>query len=82
MHGKDRGYRGNKTVVVGAMQCGGNICLKVVRRTERESLHGFIRENKARTKTPPRPTATNTEARIRLWSRGSVSAVMRGAWTA
>jgi hypothetical protein len=53
MHGKDRGYRGNKTVVVGAMQGGGNICLKVVRRTERESLHGFIRENKARTKTPP-----------------------------
>ena len=53
MHGKDRDYRGNKTDVVGAMQRGGNICLKVVRGTERESLHGFIRENKARTKTPP-----------------------------
>jgi transposase-like protein len=45
MHGKGRGYRGNKTVVVGAMQRGGNICLKVVRGTDRETLHGFIREN-------------------------------------
>lgn len=45
MKGKGRGYRGNKTVVVGAMQRGGNICLKVVRGTDRETLHGFIREN-------------------------------------
>jgi transposase-like protein len=45
MHGRGRGYKGNKTVVVGAMQRGGNICLKVVRGTDRETLHGFIREN-------------------------------------
>ncbi len=47
VEGRGRGYRGNKTVVVGAMQRGGNICLKVVRGTDRESLHGFIRENTA-----------------------------------
>ncbi|PLS84679.1 MAG: hypothetical protein CYG60_16650 [Actinobacteria bacterium] len=47
MKGKGRGYRGNKVTVVGAMQRGGNICLKVVRGTDRETLHGFIRENTA-----------------------------------
>lgn len=47
MHGKGRGYKGNKTVVVGAMQRGGNICLQVVRGTDRETLHGFIRANTA-----------------------------------
>jgi len=52
VEGKGRGYKGNKTVVVGAMQRGGNICLQVVRGTDRETLHGFIREN----------TAGNTEA--------------------
>ena len=52
VEGKGRGYKGNKVVVVGAMQRGGNICLQVVRGTDRETLHGFIREN----------TAGNTEA--------------------
>jgi transposase-like protein len=33
--------------VVGAMQRGGNICLQVVRGTDREALHGFIRKNTA-----------------------------------
>ncbi len=47
VEGKGRGYKGNKTVVVGAMQRGGNICLQVVRGTDRETLHGFIRENTA-----------------------------------
>ena len=47
MRGMGRGYKGNKTVVVGAMQRGGNICLKVVRGADRETLHGFIRENTA-----------------------------------
>ena len=47
MEGQGRGYKGNKTVVVGAMQRGGNICLQVVRGTDRETLHGFIRENTA-----------------------------------
>jgi transposase-like protein len=45
VEGEGRGYRGNKTVVVGAFQRNGNICLKVVRGTDRETLHGFIREN-------------------------------------
>src|SRR5215212_4795469 len=47
VEGKGRGYKGNKVVVVGAMQRGGNICLQVVRGTDRETLHGFIRENTA-----------------------------------
>ena len=47
VEGEGRGYKGNKTIVVGAMQRGGNICLQVVRGTDRESLHGFIRENVA-----------------------------------
>src|SRR5215213_10991177 len=47
VEGKGRGYKGNKAVVVGAMQRGGNICLQVVRGTDRETLHGFIRENTA-----------------------------------
>lgn len=42
-----RGYTGNKIVVVGALQRGGNICLQVVRGRDRETLHGFIRENVA-----------------------------------
>ena len=45
MKGKGRGYKGNKVTVVGAIQRGGNICLQVVRGTDRETLHGFIREN-------------------------------------
>lgn len=45
MQGQGRGYRGNKVTVVGAMQRGGNICLQVVKGTDRETLHGFIREN-------------------------------------
>jgi transposase-like protein len=40
-----RGYTGNKTVVVGAIQRGGAIRLQVVRGRDRESLQGFIREN-------------------------------------
>ena len=47
VEGKGRGYKGNKTVVVGAMQRGGNICLQVVRGTDRETLHGFVRKNTA-----------------------------------
>jgi transposase-like protein len=47
VEGEGRGYTGNKTVVVGALQRGGNICLQVVRGRDRETLHGFIRENVA-----------------------------------
>src|SRR3712207_5133007 len=44
VEGRGRGYTDNKTVVVGAMQRGGNIALQAVRRRDRETLHGFIRE--------------------------------------
>jgi len=47
MEGKWRGYRGNKTMVVGALQRGGNIVLQVVRGADRETVHGFIRQNVA-----------------------------------
>jgi len=47
VEGEGRGYKGNKTVVVGALQRDGNICLQVVRGRDRETLHGFIRENVA-----------------------------------
>ena len=47
MKGKGRGYKGSKVTVVGAIQRSGNICLQVVRGTDRETLHGFIRENVA-----------------------------------
>ena len=45
MKGRGRGHKGNKVTVVGAIQRGGNICLQVVRGTDRDTLHGFIREN-------------------------------------
>jgi transposase-like protein len=45
VEGEGRGYKGNKTVVVGALQRDGNICLQVVRGRDRETIHGFIREN-------------------------------------
>jgi transposase-like protein len=45
--GKGRGYTGNKTIVVGAIQRDGNIVLQVVQGRDRETLHGFIRENVA-----------------------------------
>jgi transposase-like protein len=47
VEGMGRGYRGNKTVVVGAFQRDGAIRLQVVRGRDRESLQGFIRENVA-----------------------------------
>jgi transposase-like protein len=45
VEGEGRGYKGNKTLVVGALQRDGNICLQVVRGRDRETLHDFIREN-------------------------------------
>lgn len=43
--GKGRGYKGNKAVVVGAVQRGGKIILQVVPDRSRETLHAFINEN-------------------------------------
>ncbi len=45
VEGMGRGYTDNKVVVVGAVQRGGAIRLRVVKGRDRETLHGFIREN-------------------------------------
>jgi len=47
VQGKGRGYKGNKAVVVGAVQREGKIILQVVQGRDRETLHEFIRENTA-----------------------------------
>jgi transposase-like protein len=43
--GKGRGYKGNKAVVVGAVQREGCIALQVVTSRDRETLHQFIKEH-------------------------------------
>lgn len=43
VRGKGRGYRDNKTMVVGAIQRGGNVRLKVEKRNDRKTLHAFIK---------------------------------------
>lgn len=43
--GKGRGYKGNKAVVVGAVQREGKIVLQVASSRNRETLHEFIRTN-------------------------------------
>jgi transposase len=47
VRGMGRGYRGNKTIVVGVVQRGGKIRLQVVPGADRETLHAFIREHVA-----------------------------------
>ncbi len=47
VEGMGRGYTGNKAIVVGAIQRDGAIRLQVVGARDRETLHGFIRENVA-----------------------------------
>ncbi len=44
VEGKGRGYRGNKTTVAGAVERDGDIRLKVIPDSTRETLHAFIRE--------------------------------------
>ncbi len=41
--GKGRGYRGNKSMVLAALQRGGNIRLRVDKSPDRATLHAFIR---------------------------------------
>ncbi len=43
VRGRGRGYRDNKTMVVGAIQRGGNVRLKVEQRADRKTLHAFIK---------------------------------------
>jgi transposase-like protein len=47
VEGMGRGYKENKTVVVGAFERGGTIKLQVVSGRDWETLQGFIRENTA-----------------------------------
>lgn len=44
VQGKGRAYKGNKTLVVGAIQRGGEVRLEVVKDRSRSSLHRFIKE--------------------------------------
>ncbi len=41
--GKGRGYRGNKTIVAGAIQRSGNVRLERIPDVRRTTLHGFIK---------------------------------------
>lgn len=43
--GKGRGYRGNKTIVAGAIQRGGNVRLEHIPDVEKKTLHGFIQRS-------------------------------------
>ena len=47
VRGKGRAYKGNKAVVVGAVERDGKIVLKVVPDRSRTTLHGFVRETTA-----------------------------------
>ena len=42
--GKGRGYSGNKSIVVGAVQREGKLVLKVIQARDRRTLHSFIEE--------------------------------------
>ena len=47
-HGKGRGaYMKNKAVVIGVIQRGGKVRLQVIDRTDRKTLHAFIKEHTA-----------------------------------
>ena len=41
-HGMGRGYVGNKAMVVGAVQRGGKVRMKVEKRDDKATLHGFV----------------------------------------
>ena len=43
--GTGHGYKGNKAVVVGAIQRGGKIVLQVVSARDKKTLHKFVKEN-------------------------------------
>lgn len=47
VRGKGRGYRGNKAMVLAAIQRGGQVRLKVDRSPDRPTLHAFIRKHTA-----------------------------------
>ncbi len=51
VRGKGHGYKGNKTIVAGAIQRGGDVVLQVIDDNGRHTLHGFIRNNTLPTAT-------------------------------
>ena len=65
VRGMGRGYTGNKAIVVGAIQRDGAIRLQVVGTRDRETLHGFIRENVA---GDTQAIYTDDSGRRRHWS--------------
>lgn len=44
VRGKGKGYRGNKTAVVGAKERGGKVVMKALPFIDREALHKFVKE--------------------------------------
>ena len=47
VRGRGRGYKGNKAIVVGAVQRGDRIVLEVIKYRDRATLHSFIEEHTA-----------------------------------
>ncbi|MGA3171791.1 MAG: IS1595 family transposase [Chthoniobacteraceae bacterium] len=47
VRGMGHGYKGNKSIAIGAVQRGGKIRLQVIRHATKETLHTFIAENTA-----------------------------------
>jgi len=45
VEGMGRGYRGNKSIVIGAVERDGDAILDVIDRVDRKTLHGFINDN-------------------------------------
>ena len=83
---KGRGYVGNKAMVVGAVQRGGRICLKLRNRNDKKTLHAFVKDHVAPTAaavytdehkgyvgiaTPQRPHDSVNHSREE-WVRGKV----------
>lgn len=44
VRGRGKGYRGNKTVVIGAVERGGDVRLRVIKRQNKRHMQGFIRD--------------------------------------
>ena len=45
VRGMGRGFKGNKSIAVGAVQCGGMVRLQVIKSADKETLHKFIADN-------------------------------------
>ena len=94
--GTGHGFKGNKTVVVGAIQRGGNAVLQVVDDRSRQTLHQFIHNNTApeteaiyTDEWPPYQGVANGDTRHETvnhsaeeWIRGNVHTnSVEGVWS-